>query len=224
MWGRPCTPLPGLPGGAAGTRKVLPRVRSPGGAGGGSARRGRAGGNRTRPRALGRAPPADGPVLRSRRLDRAVAPPRRRRLRRGDLARITRQRLRWSRGSVATSPRLLGDGLLVYFGYPHAHEDSAEQAVRAALDIVGAVAGLGRGLVVRVGLHSGPCVIERGSGPGGRRETLALGETRTWPPACRRRRRRTPSSSACATHRLVAGRLRRRGRGHPYAEGPGANR
>jgi len=36
----------------------------------------------------------------------------------------------------------LGDGVLAYFGYPVAHEDSAVQAVRAALEIVGAVASL----------------------------------------------------------------------------------
>ena len=72
--------------------------------------------------------------------------------------------------------QLLGDGLVVLFGYPDAHEDSAEQAVRAGLEIVRAVADLGRGLSVRVGLHSGPCLV-RTVGAGGRRDTVALGET-----------------------------------------------
>ena len=36
----------------------------------------------------------------------------------------------------------MGDGILVYFGYPHAHEDDAEQAVRAGLELIAAVAGL----------------------------------------------------------------------------------
>jgi class 3 adenylate cyclase/tetratricopeptide (TPR) repeat protein len=72
--------------------------------------------------------------------------------------------------------QLLGDGLLVLFGYPEARDDSADQAVRAALDMVRAVDALDRGLAVRVGLHSGPCVI-RTIGAGGRRDTLALGET-----------------------------------------------
>jgi class 3 adenylate cyclase len=35
----------------------------------------------------------------------------------------------------------MGDGVLVYFGYPHAHEDDAEQAVRAGLALVDAVVG-----------------------------------------------------------------------------------
>ncbi len=72
--------------------------------------------------------------------------------------------------------QLLGDGLLVLFGYPEAQEDSAEQGVRAALEIVRVVDGLARDLSVRVGLHSGPCVI-RTVGAGGRRDTVVLGET-----------------------------------------------
>src|ERR1043166_4816612 len=38
--------------------------------------------------------------------------------------------------------KYMGDGALVYFGYPQAHEDDAERAVRAALEVVGAVGGL----------------------------------------------------------------------------------
>jgi class 3 adenylate cyclase len=38
--------------------------------------------------------------------------------------------------------KYMGDGVLVYFGYPHAHEDDAEQAVRAGLELTRAVAGL----------------------------------------------------------------------------------
>ena len=36
----------------------------------------------------------------------------------------------------------LGDGVLVYFGYPQAHEDDAERAVRAGLELIQAVGGL----------------------------------------------------------------------------------
>jgi class 3 adenylate cyclase len=36
----------------------------------------------------------------------------------------------------------MGDGVLVYFGYPHAHEDDAEQAVRAGLELVVAITAL----------------------------------------------------------------------------------
>ena len=74
----------------------------------------------------------------------------------------------------------LGDGLLVYFGYPKAHEDDAERAVRAGLGIVAAVHDLNTRLPhpiqVRVGLHTGRVVVgEMGSGH--RHEQLALGET-----------------------------------------------
>jgi TOMM system kinase/cyclase fusion protein len=78
----------------------------------------------------------------------------------------------------------LGDGLLVYFGYPQAHEDDAERAVRAGRDILRELQMLnprleaehGVRLQARVGIHAGPAVV----GPMGRgetRETLALGDT-----------------------------------------------
>src|SRR5262245_60954113 len=73
----------------------------------------------------------------------------------------------------------LGDGLLVYFGYPQAHDDDGERAVRAGLGIVDAthaIAADGTRLAVRVGIHTGPVVVGT-MGGGGRRETLALGDT-----------------------------------------------
>src|SRR5262245_12348865 len=51
----------------------------------------------------------------------------------------------------------LGDGLLIYFGYPAAHEDDAQRAVGAGLGIVEAMKPLG--LSVRVGIHTGPVVV-----------------------------------------------------------------
>ena len=78
----------------------------------------------------------------------------------------------------------LGDGLLVYFGYPQAHEDDAQRAVRAGLGIVEALGQLntrleqerGVRLAVRLGIHTGLVVVgELGSGT--RQEQLALGET-----------------------------------------------
>jgi TOMM system kinase/cyclase fusion protein len=78
----------------------------------------------------------------------------------------------------------LGDGLLVYFGYPLAHEDDAQRAVRAGLGIVEAMRGLNTRLeqeravhlAVRLGIHTGLVVVgEVGSGT--RQEQLALGET-----------------------------------------------
>ena len=78
----------------------------------------------------------------------------------------------------------LGDGLLVYFGFPQAHEDDAQRAVRAGLGILEAIEtlnprlerGQGIRLAVRVGIHTGPVVVGE-MGGGGRHEQLALGET-----------------------------------------------
>ena len=78
----------------------------------------------------------------------------------------------------------LGDGLLVYFGYPQAHEDDAQRAVRTGLGMVEAMATLNRRLAqrpgvrlaVRVGIHTGLVVVGE-MGGGGRQEQLALGET-----------------------------------------------
>jgi class 3 adenylate cyclase/predicted ATPase len=80
--------------------------------------------------------------------------------------------------------QLLGDGLLVYFGYPHAHEDDAQRAVRTGLGILDAMRDLrtrlkqdkGIQLAVRVGIHTG-LVVVGAMGGGGRQEQLALGET-----------------------------------------------
>jgi predicted ATPase/class 3 adenylate cyclase len=78
----------------------------------------------------------------------------------------------------------LGDGLLVYFGYPQAHEDDAQRAVRTGLGIVEAMAQLnarleperGAQLAVRLGIHTGLVVVGEVGG-GTRQEQLALGET-----------------------------------------------
>src|SRR5262245_56227097 len=72
----------------------------------------------------------------------------------------------------------LGDGVLVYFGYPAAHEDEAVRAVRSGLEIVIAVSGLKftPPLQVRIGTHTGPVMVGT-IGAGERTERLALGET-----------------------------------------------
>ncbi len=78
----------------------------------------------------------------------------------------------------------LGDGLLVYFGYPTAHEDDARRAVRAGLEIIEAIREQATGdtlqeekrLQVRIGIHTGLVVIGD-IGASGRTEQLALGET-----------------------------------------------
>jgi class 3 adenylate cyclase len=76
----------------------------------------------------------------------------------------------------------LGDGLLVYFGYPRAHEDDAQRAVHAGLGIVERVrrlTGTAPGTAtpsVRVGVHTG-LVVVGDIGAGTRHEQLALGDT-----------------------------------------------
>src|SRR5262245_3907964 len=78
----------------------------------------------------------------------------------------------------------LGDGLLVYFGYPLAHEDDSQRGVRAGLGIVEALGQLnsrlkqerGVELAVRLGIHTGLVVVGEVGG-GTRQEQLALGET-----------------------------------------------
>ena len=77
--------------------------------------------------------------------------------------------------------RYMGDGLLVYFGYPQAHEDDAERAVRAGLGIVEAVAGLhprdDLTLEVRIGIATGLVVAGDIIGEGASEERAVLGET-----------------------------------------------
>ena len=84
------------------------------------------------------------------------------------------------RGHVA---QYLGDGIMVYFGYPQAQDDDARLAVRAGLGILNAVAQLserlererGLTLAVRVGIHTGD-VVTGAVGTAQRREQLALGQ------------------------------------------------
>src|SRR6202049_615364 len=76
--------------------------------------------------------------------------------------------------------RYMGDGALVYFGYPQAHEDNAERAVRAALAIVSNVGKLGvrpEQLSTRIGIATGLVVVGELGNVGAARESTALGET-----------------------------------------------
>jgi class 3 adenylate cyclase/predicted ATPase len=77
--------------------------------------------------------------------------------------------------------QIRGDGISAYFGYPRAHEDNAERTVRAALDIIAAVARLethaGEPLAVRIGIASGFVLIGDLSREDGLRERAVIGET-----------------------------------------------
>ena len=75
--------------------------------------------------------------------------------------------------------RYLGDGVLVYFGYPHAHEDDAERAVRAGLELITAVAGLKTCAPqqVRVGIATGLVVVGHLIPSGESEERGIIGET-----------------------------------------------
>jgi predicted ATPase/class 3 adenylate cyclase len=75
--------------------------------------------------------------------------------------------------------KYMGDGVLVYFGYPHAHEDDAEQAVRAGLELTRAVAGLETHapLQARVGIATGLVVVGDLIGSGETQERGIVGET-----------------------------------------------
>jgi class 3 adenylate cyclase len=77
--------------------------------------------------------------------------------------------------------KLMGDGVLAYFGWPRAHEDDAERAVRAGLAIVAAVGRLatptGEPLAARVGIATGLVVVGELVGEGAAREEEVVGET-----------------------------------------------
>ena len=81
--------------------------------------------------------------------------------------------------------RYMGDGVLAYFGYPQAHEDDAERAILASLDLLQAMAGLNAeiskeyevDLSIRIGIATGPVVVGDLIGEGASRENAVVGET-----------------------------------------------
>jgi predicted ATPase len=108
--------------------------------------------------------------------------------------------------------QLLGDGLLVYFGYPQAHEDDAQRAIRTGLGILAVLGDLhqelhqakGIQIALRLGIHTGLVVVGT-MGGAGRQEQLALGETPNI--AARIQGLAAPNTLVIsdATHRLVQG-------------------
>ena len=75
--------------------------------------------------------------------------------------------------------KYMGDGVLIYFGYPQAHEDDAERAVRAGLELVTAVGALKThaALQTRVGIATGLVVVGDLIGSGASQEQAIVGET-----------------------------------------------
>src|ERR1700726_1334973 len=102
--------------------------------------------------------------------------------------------------------RYMGDGVLAYFGYPRAHEDDAEQAIRAGLRLIDAVARLdirSVKLQARVGIATGLVVVGDVIGEGSAQEQSVVGETPNL--AARLQALAEPGSVVIAvgTHRLL---------------------
>src|SRR5207244_9789954 len=75
--------------------------------------------------------------------------------------------------------KYMGDGVLIYFGYPEAHEDDAERAIRAGLAVIDAIGALraAERLSVRLGIASGLVVVGDLIGAGAAQERGVVGET-----------------------------------------------
>jgi class 3 adenylate cyclase len=75
--------------------------------------------------------------------------------------------------------KYMGDGVLVYFGYPQAHEDDGERAVRAGLELIGAVSAIKAAVTLqsRVGIATGLVVVGDLVGSGEAQERGIVGET-----------------------------------------------
>ena len=119
----------------------------------------------------------------------------------------------------------LGDGLLIYFGYPQAHEDDAARAIRAGLEIVSALDQardqFPHPVQVRIGIHTGPVVLGQ-MGGGSRHEQLALGETPNIAARVQGQAQPDEVVISAATQRLVAGLFETEDRGHHELKGVSA--
>jgi class 3 adenylate cyclase/tetratricopeptide (TPR) repeat protein len=117
--------------------------------------------------------------------------------------------------------RYMGDGVLIYFGYPQAHEDDAERAVRGGLALIEAVGKLGsvEPLQVRIGVGTGLVVVGDLVGSGEAQERGVVGETPNL--AARLQAGATPGTIAIdlTTHRLLGGLFEYRDLGRIEAKG-----
>ena len=112
---------------------------------------------------------------------------------------------RWD-GYIA---KFMGDGVLAYFGWPRAHEDDAERAVRAGLDVTDAIGKLATpvnsALAARVGIATGLTMVGEPFGEGAAREETVFGDVPNL--AARLQALAEPGTVVIgqATRRLVAG-------------------
>ena len=115
--------------------------------------------------------------------------------------------------------KYMGDGVLIYFGYPQAHEDDAERAVRAGLELVAAVSDLKThaALQTRVGIATGLVVVGDLIGSGASQEQAIVGETPNL--AARLQALAEPNSGRhCGEHTQAPRQSLRAGR--PWSKGP----
>jgi class 3 adenylate cyclase/tetratricopeptide (TPR) repeat protein len=109
--------------------------------------------------------------------------------------------------------RFFGDGMLVYFGYPHAHEDDAERAIHAGLEVLREMDAVGEEqrrtrdieLSVRIGIATGPVVVGDIVGEGASQESTVLGETPNLAARLQALAGGNQIVVAPATHRLAGG-------------------
>ena len=119
--------------------------------------------------------------------------------------------------------KFMGDGILAYFGFPRAHEEDAERAVRAGLDITTVIAKLEtrakESLRVRIGVATGVVVVGDLVGQGSAREQAVVGETPNL--AARLQALAEPGSVviAEATRRLLGGAFELHPLGHQNLKG-----
>src|SRR2546426_3894166 len=133
--------------------------------------------------------------------------------------------LRRFEGHIAQT---LGDGLMVYFGYPRADEDDVHRAVRAGLEILHGIAGLDRRLraergvavAVRIGIHTGLVVAGEVGGADTRADMAVIGETPN--VAARLQALATPNTVVVseATWRLLGGAVEAEELGGDSLKGP----
>jgi class 3 adenylate cyclase/tetratricopeptide (TPR) repeat protein len=105
--------------------------------------------------------------------------------------------------------RFMGDGVLAYFGYPIAHEDDAERAVRAALDLVRAIGRLspqpGLTLQLRIGIATGTVVVGDLVGERAAQEEAVVGETPALAARLQAAARANEILISARTRRLIGG-------------------